>query len=141
MKLSLKQKKRLLFRLVLCLGFLVDRSVEIAEACGLRVCMIEPSINSVARLLKITEDGHLTTVIVDVGPASTDIAVLDGSVKVTGSIGIGGNTFTLDIARKLKVPLENAHQLKVLSGLSSGPRQKKLESALTPSLDKILCGD
>lgn len=117
---------------------IIDRCVETAESAGLRVCMIEPSINAVARLLENTEEGHLPTVIVDIGPATTDIAVYDKAIRVTGGVGIGSNTFTLDIARKLKIPLEEAHQLKVLSGLGAGPRQQKLQAALNPSLDRIL---
>lgn len=117
---------------------LIDRCMEIAHAANLRVVMVEPSINAVARLLETTEEGHLPTVIVDIGPASTDIAILDGSIRVTGSTTVGGNTFTLDIAKKLNVPLDNAHQLKVLSGLNAGARQQKLKSALTPSLQRIL---
>ncbi len=117
---------------------LVDRYISIIENTGLRVCMVEPGISAVARVLEATEEGHLPTVIIDIGPASTDIAILDGSIRVTGSTGIGGNTFTLDIAKKLKVPLENAHQLKVLNGLNAGPRQAKLNAALRPSLERIL---
>ncbi len=117
---------------------IVDRCVSVAESCGLRVCAVEPSINAVARLLEYAEDAHLTTLIVDIGPASTDIAVFDKSIRVTGGVGIGSNTFTLDIAKQLKVPLENAHQLKVLSGLNAGPRQQKIRSAIEPSLKKIL---
>jgi type IV pilus assembly protein PilM len=117
---------------------IVDRCIEIAENSGLRVCAVEPSINAVARLLKTTEDADLTTLIVDIGPASTDIAILDQSIRVTGGLPVGSNTFTLDIAKHLKVPLENAHQLKVLSGLNAGPRQQKIKSALEPSLKKIL---
>ena len=117
---------------------LVDRCVAAAEKAGLRVCLVEPSASAVARLLEATEEGHLPTVIIDIGPASTDIAILDGSIRITGDLNIGGNTFTLDIAKRLKVPLENAHQLKVLSGLSAGPRQQKLTAALSPSLERIL---
>jgi len=117
---------------------LVDRYISIIENTGLRVCMVEPGISAVARVLEATEEGHLPTVIIDIGPASTDIAILDGSIRVTGSTGVGGNTFTLDIAKKLKVPLENAHQLKVLNGLNAGPRQAKIQAALRPSLDRIL---
>src|SRR5690606_3615861 len=62
----------------------------------------------------------------------------DGAIRVTGGVGIGGNTFTLDIAKKLDIALENAHQLKVLSGLNSGPRQAKITSSLKPSLQRIL---
>ncbi|HEY1085689.1 MAG TPA: pilus assembly protein PilM [Candidatus Saccharimonadales bacterium] len=117
---------------------LIDRCIEVIEKIDLRVCAVEPGVNAVARLLEKTEEGHLPTVIIDIGPAGTDIAVLDRSIRVTGSLSVGGNTFTLDIAKKLKVPLENAHQLKVINGLNAGPRQQKLRSALTPSIDRIL---
>ena len=117
---------------------LVNGCLKVARDAGLNVTMIEPGISAVARLLEATEEGHLPTVIIDIGPASTDIAVLDGSIRVTGGIGIGGNTFTLSIAKKLGVALENAHQLKVLNGLSAGPRQAKIQSALKPNLERIL---
>jgi type IV pilus assembly protein PilM len=118
---------------------LIDRCMQVTQQAGLQPIMIEPGINAVARVLESTEEGHLTTLIVDVGPASTDIAVLaGGAIRVSGGLGVGGNTFTLDIAKKLGVALENAHQLKVLNGLSAGPRQAKITSALQPSLQRIL---
>lgn len=118
---------------------LVDNSMSAVVNAGLRPIMIEPGINAVARVLEATEEGHLPTLIVDIGPASTDIAVLDGgAIRVSGGVGLGGNTFTLDIAKKLNVTLENAHQLKVLNGLSAGPRQAKITSALQPSLQRIM---
>lgn len=118
---------------------LVDSCVDAVKSAGLQPIMIEPGINAVARVLQSTEEGHLPTLIVDIGPASTDIAVLDGgAIRVSGGLGIGGNTFTLDIAKKLGVALENAHQLKVLNGLSAGPRQAKITSALQPSLQRIV---
>lgn len=117
---------------------LVDHVLTAVTEAGLEPVMVEPSINAVARLLEATEEGHLSTLIVDIGPASTDIAVLDNSaIRVSGGIGIGGNTFTLDIAKKLSITLENAHQLKVLNGINAGPRQAQLVRALTPSLDRI----
>lgn len=118
---------------------IVDNCVNAVESAGLEVILVEPGMNAVGRLLTSTEDGHLPTVIVDIGPASTDIAVLDsGSIRVTGGLAIGGNTFTLDIAKKLGVTLENAHQLKVLNGLNAGPRQEKIKAALNPSLERII---
>lgn len=87
----------------------LDNITRSVEAAGLQPVLIEPSITSVGRVLTATEDGSLPTVIVDIGPASTDIAILDrGSIRVTGGIAIGGNAFTLDIAKKLNVALENA---------------------------------
>lgn len=118
---------------------IVDRCVAAAESAGLVASIVEPGMSAVARLLTKTEEGHLPTVIVDIGPASTDIAVLENdNIRITGGITVGGNTFTLDIAKKLNVALENAHQLKVLNGLSAGPRQEKIKSALEPSLKRIV---
>ena len=115
----------------------VDPLLTIAQQCGMEVAMIEPNMNAVARLLEHTEEGNLPTVIVDIGPATADIAILDSAIRVTGGLNIGGNTFTLDIAKKMNIPLETAHQLKVLNGLSAGPRQEKITASLRPSLLRI----
>ncbi len=116
----------------------VDSLVNISRNTNIEIDMIEPSMNAVSRLLKHTEEGNLPTVIVDVGPATTDIAILDGAVRVTGGVSIGGNTLTLDIAKKMNVPLETAHQLKVLNGLNAGPRQAKISAALKSSLGRMV---
>jgi type IV pilus assembly protein PilM len=118
---------------------IIDNCVSAAQSAGLIATLVEPGMSAVGRLLTATEDGELPSIIVDIGPASTDIAVLEGgSIRVTGGLAIGGNTFTLDIAKKLNVALENAHQLKVLNGLSAGPRQEKITNALKPSLERII---
>lgn len=117
---------------------LVDNALAACETVGLNVTMVEPAINAVARVLKLSEEGYLPTVIVDIGAANTDIAVLDGSVRITGGLATGGNTFTLDIAKKMSVTLENAHQLKVLNGLAPGAKQTQLTAALRPSLRSII---
>ena len=117
---------------------LVDTCLTAVKGAGLTPLAAEPSINAVARVLECTVQGHLSTLILDIGAASTDIAVLEGGIiRVTGGVGIGGNTFTLDIAKKLGVALESAHQYKVLNGLNPGPRQAKITAALHPSLDRI----
>lgn len=117
---------------------LVDACMRAAVDANLRPVMVEPGINAVARVIQDTEEGHLATLIVDIGQASTDIAIFDkGAIRVSGGVGVGGNTFTLEIARKLGTALDNAHQLKVINGLNPGPRQAKLSRALEPSLERI----
>lgn len=116
----------------------VDAAMRAARTAGLRPVMIEPSINAVSRLLVASESGILSTLIIDIGQAYTDIAVLDkGIVRLSGGLSIGGNTFTIDIGKHLDVPLDRAHQLKVLNGLQNGPRQEAIVTALKPSLDRI----
>ncbi len=117
---------------------IVDACLRAVRAAGLRPVMVEPGINSVARLLQATEEGHLSTLIIDIGQAYTDIAVLDkDAIRVSGGIGIGGNTFTLDIAKRLNIPLDTAHQFKVLNGLLPSPRQAKITTAMKPNLTRI----
>lgn len=137
-EITSRTKKELTVLMCAVPKVLIDSCLAVTKEAGLKVSVIEPGISAVARLLEATEEGHLPTVIIDIGPASTDIAVLDGSIRVTGGLGIGGNTFTLSIAKKLNVALENAHQLKVLNGLSAGPKQAKIQAALKPNLERIL---
>lgn len=117
---------------------LVNNIVSACDTVGLRAIMVEPAINAVARITDRTEEGHLASVLVDIGAATTDIAILDKTIRASASVNDGGNTFTLRIADKMKVSLENAHQLKVLSGLNYGPKQAKIRAALKPSLDNIV---
>ena len=116
----------------------IDDLIDILEEFGFEIALIEPSIYASARLLEATKEGGMPTVVIDIGPGDTDIAVFDGVVRVTGGLNMGGNTFTLEIAKKMDLTLENAHQLKVLSGLSPGPRQAKVSAALRQPLLKMV---
>lgn len=116
---------------------IVDSILLSCQAAGLEVVLVEPGISAAARLIRSTEDGHLPTVIIDVGAATSDIALFDQVVRVTGSAAVGGHTFTYKIAEGLKVSFEEAHQLKVHSGLTPGPRQSKLRAALEPALNDV----
>lgn len=116
----------------------VDACIAALEKAGLQTIVVEPSMNAIARVLKKGEYGDLPTVIVDIGAANTDVAILDSSIKVTGGVGVGGNTLTVAIADSLEVSLEQAHQLKVLSGLAAGEKQRKITKAIAPELQKVV---
>lgn len=117
---------------------IVDSIIQTCQKAGLEAVLVEPGISSAARLIRATEQGNLPSIIIDVGAATSDIAVLDGVVRVTGGASVGGHTFTLRIAEKLKISFEEAHQLKIHSGLSIGQHQAKLKTALEPSLNQIV---
>lgn len=116
----------------------VDTCIAALDKAGLEVIIVEPSMNAVARVLRKSERGELPTVIVDIGAANTDVAILDSGIKVTGGVAVGGNTMTVDISNALKISLEQAHQLKVLSGLTAGEKQRKITKAVTPNLEKVI---
>lgn len=119
---------------------LVDNCVDAAQVAGLRPVLVEPSSNAIARMLDLTEHSlEMTTLIIDIGTTSADIAILDRSaIRVTGSVPVGSNTFTVSISEKLGVSLENAHQMKVINGLNASPRQEKIKAALDPHLQRIV---
>lgn len=116
---------------------LVDALVSIYQRAELDVVFAEPAISSVARLLTKTEEGHLPTIIIDIGASSTDVAILDKTVRATGGVNVGGNSFTLALSKKLKLSLEQAHQMKVIHGLAPGEKRARIESTLEPLLNSI----
>ena len=118
---------------------LVEAFVKACEANDMIVLLVEPGINSVARLINHADEGRqMPTVIIDIGAATTDIAIFDKTIRATSSVNEGGNSFTLKIANSMQVSLERAHQLKVLDGLSHGSKQAQVTAALKPSLDQII---
>lgn len=117
---------------------LVNRAIEIARSVQLEPVLIEPSTNSIARLLYKNEDGYLRTVVLDIGLTGTDIAILDKNIKATSSTQVGGNTFTMSIANAMNIPVEKAHQLKLLKGFNKSPEQKDITRAIAPDTGVIV---
>jgi cell division protein FtsA len=59
------------------------------------------------------DERELGCVLIDLGGGNTDIAAfLDGSIKHTAVLGIGGKNVTSDIAIGLRTPLEQAERIK-----------------------------
>lgn len=116
---------------------IVDSIVSSCQKAELEPVIVQPGISAAARLIRATEEGHLPTIIIDIGAATSDIALFDQQVRVTGSAAVGGHTFTYKIAKELKVSYEEAHQLKVHSGLEPGPKQAKLKAILDPLLGSV----
>ncbi len=117
---------------------IIENVVNACNEVGITPLIIQPSINSVARLITMTEQGHLPTVIVDIGAADTDLAILNDRIRANASVQIGSNTLTYAISEKMGVTLENAHQLKVLHGLSYGTKQKKILEAVNEPLSQVV---
>ncbi len=117
---------------------IIDRVIEVTRSVGLEPVLIEPSMNSIARLLYSNESGYLKTIVLDIGLTGTDIAVLDKFIKATSSTQIGGNNFTLSISKNMNVSVEKAHQLKLLKGFNKSAEQKDITKALEKDMQTIL---
>ena len=117
---------------------IIDNVLTACHEIGVTPLAIQPSINAVAKLITTTEQGHLPTVIVDIGAADTDVAILNERIRATASVQVGSNTLTYAISEKLGVSLENAHQMKVLHGLSHGTKQREILDAVSAPLAQVV---
>ena len=110
-------------------------------------------------------DSNFSAIVMDIGGGTTDIAVVDdGGVEGTKMFGIGGRSFTHQIANKLGLDFDTAERLKLnldrdlLSDpeiatiadaasaneieeyLNNDSRRAKIESALDSNIDVWLSG-
>jgi cell division protein FtsA len=69
------------------------------------------------------EEKELGVLLVDIGGGTTDFTLfLAGAIRYAGSIGLGGENVTSDIAIGLRTPLTEAEELKIRHGHSISSR-------------------
>jgi cell division protein FtsA len=79
----------------------------------------------------------LSTILMDVGGGTTDIAVInDGGVQGTKMFGIGGRAYTRSVARELDIEFEQAEQLKL--GLATNQVPPQRVAAVKGALNKTI---
>ena len=88
-------------------------------------------------------DSNLSSVVMDIGGGTTDIAIVDdGGVEGTKMFGIGGRSFTHQIAEGLGVDFNTAEEFKLNPSspdLNENAR-KKMESAILGNLEVWISG-
>lgn len=116
----------------------VDSYINLFNILGLEVAILEPSILSVTRLVKHAENADVPTLVIDLGSMTTDLIIVDGSVRVTGTIKFGGNNITSAIATTLNIDEKEAHILKTKYGLDPSKKQAEITDALNPVISKLV---
>lgn len=80
-------------------------------------------------------DSSLSTIVMDIGGGTTDIAVVDdGGVEGTKMFSIGGRSFTHQIETALGVDYDTAENLKLNPDDVDGKTAEKLEKAIAKNL-------
>ena len=105
---------------------------------GLETASIETSINAGTRLVMHAENTDVPTLIIDFGSRSTDLSIFDKVLRVTGTVGSGGDHMTEAIAKSLSVTLQQAHTIKTKYGIDASKKQKQVIESVQPVLDRLV---
>ena len=84
------------------------------------------------------ENTDVPTLIIDFGSKSTDLSIFDKVLRVTGTVGNGGDHMTDAIAKSLGVTKQQAHTIKTKYGIDASKKQKQVVEAVQPVLDKLV---
>lgn len=117
---------------------IVDSYLKLFDILGLDVALIETSLAANARAYTRVHKTRNPILLVDFGSRSSDINIFDGALRVAGTVDGGGDSITDAIARNFKVTTRQAYILKTRYGLKAGPKQKEMESAISPILDNVI---
>ncbi len=117
---------------------IVDSYLTLYAMLGLETAAIETSINAGTRLVMHAENTDVPTLIIDFGSKSTDLSIFDKVLRVTGTVGQGGDNMTDAIAKSLGVTKSQAHTIKTKYGIDASKKQKQVIEGVQPVLDKLV---
>ncbi len=109
----------------------VQNLIKCAEKAGLSVeaVVLQPFASAEAVLTE--EERQLGVALIDFGGGTTDIAIfLDGTLRYTSAIGVGGQILTSDLTVGLRTTMSAAERLKIHYGCclaSLIPREEYVE--------------
>lgn len=117
---------------------IVDSYITLFDMLGLEVALMETTISAVARIVLHSDRTGIPTLIIDFGAISSDLAVFDRTIRVTGTADWGGETITKDLAKEMKITDKQAYTIKTRYGLNPGKKQAEILKALEPMLKRLM---
>lgn len=117
----------------------VSKYVKVLNLAGLHPKVLETEIIAVARSLVGNNPFSPSTLIVQMGATTTDLAAVSkGLIWLTRSISTGGLALTRALAQQFSFELAQAEQYKKVYGLMEDQLEGKVFEALKPICDIIL---
>jgi type IV pilus assembly protein PilM len=118
---------------------IVDQTVEVLEMAGLDVVGLETESIAQARSLLAEDESESTTLTVDIGDRRTSFLVAIGNTPCfTSSIPLSSQMVTDAIAKAMKLPFEEAEQIKIGNGIGSAIKRDPLFRAVEPVLESLV---
>jgi cell division protein FtsA len=110
--------------------------LSIVEGLGLDLLSIATEPYAVARCFGSQDAGDISSIFIDVGGGTTDIAVVrSGGLEGTKMFALGGRVFTKRIAAGLKIPFSEAEEIKL------GYGDKRLDAADQRNIQGLIASD
>lgn len=118
---------------------LVKKYAGIIAKAGFTLVGLEPETAAITRCTIDLTSSPMATLIVNIGAASTDMAlVYGGVVRFTRSIGTGGNALSRAIAQELGFESSQAEEYKKAYGLDESQLEGKVMKAIRPVFETIV---
>lgn len=116
----------------------VDQFVRVLETAGLEVVGLETESIAQARNLLAEEESDKTTLIVDIGDRRTSFLVSIGNMPCfTSSIPLSSQMVTDAISKTLRVPFDEAENIKLTYGIGSALKKDPIFNAVRPVLESL----
>lgn len=90
---------------------IVDSYIQLFKEIDMEPLALEVSLASIARSMVSNKEKVEPVVIVDIGGTTSNIAVFDSTLKVTGSYPIGGQTIINNLTGNLKINSKAAESI------------------------------
>jgi type IV pilus assembly protein PilM len=116
---------------------IVDSYIKLFDLLGLEISAVEGNMTSVVRALLNSGDAGGSTLLMDIGSISSDLTIYDRYIPLSGSVPIGGETYTEDLVKTLGIKPDQATEIKVKFGIEKGDMHEKVFAALDPHFREV----
>lgn len=117
----------------------VQKYIRLLDMAGLKPKALETEIIASTRALVGNNAFSPTTLIIQMGTATTDFAIVSkGLILLTRSIATGGTSLTRALAQHFGFEVTQAEEYKKVYGLLADQLEGKVFEALRPVVDSIL---
>lgn len=118
---------------------LINRYLKIINMSGLKPHALETEITASARSLVQVAQFAPTSLVLEIGAATTELAVVAGKkIVFTRSIATGGVAFTRAVGQDLGFEVDQAEEYKKTYGLDASALEGKIAGAIRPIFDVIV---
>ncbi len=105
------------FHIIHGIGNRIKNSVRCVKELDIEVLDVVFSPLAAAQVVLDQNQKNLGALVVDMGGGTTDyIVCVDGAVKASGCVAIGGDHITNDLSLGLRIPMARAEKLKIEDG-------------------------